>query len=174
MSNVGRRHYRVGHARQRAVPFPSVGGRVKRQTVSIVIDRTPVEVFYFMDDIAREPEWQPSLKMAEQEPPGPSRVGTTKRYVSEFMGREIENTYVVREVEPGRHLVYETTPDSAVDARTEIEWTPEGMGTRVTMTLEGSPKGFMKLVPTRVLEAAYQKELSAALSRLKERIETSG
>ena len=50
-----------------------------------------------MDDISREQEWQPSLRSAEQDPPGPSREGTKKRYVSEFMGRELRNTYVVTE-----------------------------------------------------------------------------
>jgi uncharacterized membrane protein len=139
--------------------------------VSVVVDRPPVEVYYYMDDVTREPRWQPSLKVAEQEPPGPSRVGTRKRYVSEFLGREVENTYVVTEVEPGRRLVYESTPDSAVNARTEIVWEPEGVGTRVTMTLEGSPRGRLKLVPPKVLETAYRKELTAALQRLKAGIE---
>jgi carbon monoxide dehydrogenase subunit G len=142
-----------------------------RQTASIHIDRPPREVYDYMDDVSREEEWQPNLRSASQDPPGPSRVGTRKRYVSEFLGREIENIYVVLEVEPGRRLVSETTRDSAASVRTEVTWESEGKGTRVTATVEGRPRGFMKLMPRSVVEAAYRKELSSSLRRLKELLE---
>lgn len=142
-----------------------------RQTASIHIDRSPQEVYDYMDDVSREGDWQPNLRSASQDPPGPSRVGTRKRYVSEFLGREIENTYVVLEVEPGRRLVSETTPESAASVRTEVTWEREGGGTCVTTTVEGKPRGFMKLMPRTVLEAAYRTELSSSLRRLKERLE---
>lgn len=144
---------------------------MKRHTASIVIDRSPVEVFYFMDDVAREPEWQPGLRLAEQSPPGPSRPGTRKRYVSDFMGREVENTHVVTEVVPGRRLVTETTPDSAIDGRYEIEIDPEGVGARVSLTFEGRPRGRAAALGSRVLERTYAKELRASLERLKAVIE---
>jgi carbon monoxide dehydrogenase subunit G len=124
-----------------------------------------------MDDVSREREWQPNLRSAAQEPPGPSEVGTRKRYVSEFLGREIENTYVVVEVEPGGRMLSQTTRDSAASVRTEVTWEGEGAGTRVTMTVEGRPGGLMKLMPRAMLEAAYRKELSASLQRLKECLE---
>jgi carbon monoxide dehydrogenase subunit G len=144
---------------------------MSRQSASIVITRTPQEVFDYMDDVSREQEWQPSLRSAEQDPSGPSREGTKKRYVSEFMGRELRNTYVVVEVRQGKKLVCETTKDSAVNARTEVICEPSGGGTKVTMVVEGKPKGFMKFMPATVLEAAYQKELTSALARLKARLE---
>ena len=93
---------------------------MSRQSASAVIDRSAQEVFDYMDDISREREWQPSLQSVEQDPPGPSKVGTRKRYVSEFLGRELRNTYVVIEAVPGRKLVCETTRDSSVSARTEV------------------------------------------------------
>ncbi len=145
---------------------------MSRQSASTVIDRSAQEVFDYMDDISREREWQPSLRSAEQDPPGPSRVGTKKRYQSEFLGRDLRNTYVVVEVVPGRKLVCETTRDSAVNARTEVTCDPSGSGTKVTMVIEGKPRGFMKLMPAAVLEAAYQKELTSALARLKARLES--
>lgn len=142
-----------------------------RQTASIYIRRPPSQVYQYMDDVSREGEWQPNLRSASQDPHGPSRVGTRKRYVSEFLGREIENTYVIVEVDPGRRVVSETTPDSAAEVTTEVTWDPEDSGTRVTMSVEGRPRGFMKLMPRGMLEAAYRKELSASLQRLKERLE---
>jgi len=145
-----------------------------RHTASIVIDRSAVEVFYFMDDIAREPEWQPGLRVAEQDPPGPSKVGTRKRYVSRAFGREIANTYVVTEIDPGRRIVTETTPDSAIEARYEIVIEPEGISSRVLLTMDASPKGALKLTPARVLQKTYEKELRESLHRLKELIEGGG
>jgi len=144
---------------------------MSRQSASAVIDRSAQEVFDYMDDISREREWQPSLQSVEQDPPGPSKVGTRKRYVSEFLGRELRNTYVVIEAVPGRKLVCETTRDSSVSARTEVTCEPSGSGTKVTMVIDGKPRGFMKLMPATMLEAAYKKELTSALARLKVRLE---
>jgi hypothetical protein len=144
---------------------------MSRQSANTVIDRSAQEVFDYMDDISREREWQPSLRSAEQDPPGPSRAGTKKRYVSEFLGRELRNTYVVIEAVSGRKLVCETTKDSAVNARTEVTCEPSGSGTKVTMVIDGKPRGFLKFMPASVLEAAYQKELTSALARLKVSLE---
>ena len=86
-----------------------------RQAKSIVIRRPVEEVFAYMDDVQREPEWQPQLNEAEQIPAGPTAVGTRRRYVSEFMGKRLENTYVVEVYEPNERLVVTTTKDSVLD-----------------------------------------------------------
>jgi uncharacterized membrane protein len=145
---------------------------MSRQSASIEIDRPAIEVFAYMDDIHLEREWQPNLQSAEQDPPGPTTVGTRKRYVSRFLGREVENTYVVTELEPGRRVVYETERGSTLDARSEIVCEPTGTGTIVTMLIDGKPKGVLRFVPAKVLEAASRDELDATLRRLKERLET--
>jgi len=145
---------------------------MSRQSASTVIDRTPEEVFAYMDDVSLEGEWQPNLHAAEQDPPGQSKVGTHKRYVTKFLGREVANTYVVTDIEPGRRVVYETTKDSTITATSEITWERIGSGTKVTMVIEGKPKGALKLIPRKVLEAAYRERLESALESLKERLET--
>jgi uncharacterized membrane protein len=145
---------------------------MSRQSASVVIARPPEEVFGYMDDVSRESEWQPNLKSAKQDPPGPTALGTKKRYESRFMGRDLCNTYVVVEWEPGRRVVYETEKGSSIEARSEIRYEPEGQGTRVTMFIEGKPKGFLKLVPKAALELAYTEELKATLARVKNRLES--
>lgn len=139
---------------------------------SIEIRRPLAEVYAYMDDISREREWQPQLIEAEQSPPGPTNVGTRRRYVSEFMGKRLENTYVVVELDEGRRLLCETTPDSAVLARTEIRWHETEVGTRVTMSIEGRAGGLLRFVPAKLIEATFRTELETALARLKERLET--
>jgi uncharacterized membrane protein len=144
---------------------------MSRQSATIVISRPPEEVFAYMDDVSREHEWQSNLLSAEQDPPGPTQVGTRKRYVSRFMGREIRNSYAVTAFEPGRRIVCEAEKGSAIEARSEIIWEAEGAGTRVTMVLEGKPKGFLKLVPKAALELAYREELKSTLQKVKQRLE---
>ena len=142
-----------------------------RYEQSIVIARPAPEVFAYMDDIGREREWQPQLVEAEQTPPGPTGVGTRKRYVSEFMGRRLENTYVVTRYEPGLRISAETTDDSVLEARSDLRWETVDGGTRVTMALEGSASGALRFVPARMLEKTFAKEVESALARLKERLE---
>ncbi len=139
--------------------------------VSVVIRRPVDEVFDYMNDIDREHEWQPQLREAEQIPPGPPAVGSRRRYVSDFMGRRVENTYVIRTCEPRSRMVLETAGDSALKATSEILWEEVPGGTRVTMAVDGSPKGALRLVPRRLLEATFESQLRDTLGRLKRRLE---
>lgn len=146
---------------------------MSRQSASIVIRRPPEEVYAYMDDVSREKEWQPNLQFAERDPPGPTVVGTRKRYVSRFMGREVKNTYVVTELQPGARIVYETEKGSAIDARSEVLVQPEGTDTLVTMSVDGKPRGALRLLPRSAFELAGRAELKAALERVKGRLEAS-
>jgi len=147
---------------------------VSGQSATIVIQRPPAEVFAYMDDVNREREWQPNLQIAEIDPPGPTAIGSRKRYVSRFLGKDVTNTYVVTELEPGRRVVYETEAGSTIDARSEILCEAEGAGTKVTMFVDGKPKGVLRFVPRAVLETAYRDELNTTLGRLKARLEQPG
>lgn len=142
-----------------------------RHAQTIIIQRPVDDVFAYMNDVDREPEWQPQLIEAEQTPTGPTTVGSRRRYVSEFMGKRLENTYVVKVYEPNARIVVETTKDSVLDATSEIRWEPVPEGTRVTMALEGRPKGALRFLPTSILESTFQKEVVTTLARLKERLE---
>lgn len=141
------------------------------QSATIIIARSPGDVFAYMDDVSREVEWQPSLESATQDPPGPTTLGSRKHYVSRFMGRRVENTYVVVELDPGRSLVCQTEKGSTVDARSELSLEPVASGTLVTLSMRGKPGGMLRFLPTAVLEAAYREELEASLGRLKARLE---
>lgn len=138
---------------------------------SIEIQRPLEEVYAYMGDVSREHEWQPQLLEAEQMPAGPTAIGSKRRYVSEFMGKRLENTYSVIELEPGRRIVCETDPGSAVSARTVIRWDPSADGTRVTMSIEGKAGGLLRFVPPKLIEATFRSEVQAALGRLKARLE---
>jgi carbon monoxide dehydrogenase subunit G len=124
-----------------------------------------------MDDVTREAEWQPGIREASKEPAGDTTVGTRKRYVSEFMGRRIENVYVTRRFVPNEHVSYETTSESVLRAKVDLRFEPVGSGTRVTMAVAGKVTGVLKFLPKSVLEGVFRKELESSLRLLKDRLE---
>ncbi len=142
-----------------------------RYSDSVLIQRPVADVFDYMDDVGRENEWQPNLQSAKQEPPVATAVGTRRHYVSGFLGREIKNSYEVTVLEPNRLVRLESLPGSTVSATNEIRWAGEGTGTRVTMTVEGKPKGALRFVPDAVIEAAFRSHMKDSLSLLKQRLE---
>ena len=137
----------------------------------VQIDSPVSRVFEYMDDVAREPEWQPGIKEAHKDPPGDTAVGTRKRYVSEFMGRQVENTYVTTVFDRDERVVYETTPESVLRARVELTFDDMGSGTRVTMAVEGKAAGALKFIPKGILEGVFRKELEGSLALLKKALE---
>lgn len=144
-----------------------------RITETVTIRRPRSEVAAYMDDIDREKEWQPSLLEADQTPAGPTAVGTEKRYVSEFLGKRVENTYVATEVDPGRRVAYRTTRQSTLQATSEVEWADVEGGTRVTLSVDGKPTGVLRFVPRGMLEEASKRQLRDTLGRLKECLEST-
>jgi carbon monoxide dehydrogenase subunit G len=137
-----------------------------------VVIASPVSrVFAYMDDVSREREWQPAIIEAHKDPPGETAVGTRKRYVSQFMGRRIENSYVTTLFERDERIFYETTPGSVLQAKVELHFEPEGAGTRVTMAFRGELTGPLRFIPQGILEGAYRKEMKSTLDLLKQRLE---
>lgn len=137
----------------------------------VVIASPVARVFAYMDDVDREREWQPGIVDARKEPPGATRVGTRKRYVSEFLGRRIKNTYVTTLFEPNERVAYETTADSVLRGTVEVRFEAAESGTKVSMAVSGKPTGPLRFIPRGILESVFKKELRASLSLLKEKLE---
>lgn len=139
-----------------------------------VVVNAPVDrVFNYMDDVAREKEWQPGIQEAYKEPAGETSVGTRKRYISEFMGKRIENTYVTKLFELNQRVTYESTPDSVIRATVDLRFESMDGKTKVTMAVQGKPTGVLRFIPQGVLESAFRKELEGSLGLLKDRLEAA-
>ena len=138
----------------------------------VFIDCPVSEVFAYMDDVEQEKDWQPGIKEASKDPLGETAVGTRKRYVSEFLGRPVRNTYVTSAFELDKRVVYETTSDSVMKARMEITFEAEGSGTRVTMEIQAKPTGVLRFIPQAILEGTAGKELEKSLALLKKELES--
>lgn len=137
-----------------------------------VVVNAPVDrVFSYMDDVAREKEWQPGIMQAFKEPAGETSVGTRKRYISEFMGKRIENIYVTKVFEPNERVTYESTPDSVIRATVDLRFESSDGSTKVTMAVQGKPTGVLRFIPQAMLEGAFRKELEGSLGLLKKQLE---
>lgn len=136
--------------------------------ISVDIERPVEEVFARMTDLPRMPEWN---HMVEEVVPSEThlRVGSTARVKMRILGRRIEATYEVIELEPNRRFVGRTgAPISVTDT-----WAFEPLDehrARLTYGSVGETRGFFKLADPIVGRIA-KKQLTAQLETFKELLE---
>jgi uncharacterized protein YndB with AHSA1/START domain len=139
---------------------------------TIEIDRPPAEVFAYVTDPARLPEWQESVVSSRVEGTGSSgartRANVTRRIgpLTRAMTAELElsppTSWTVRGVDgPVRGNV-----------KGAIEPLDDGARSRVTLELELVGYGIGKLLVPLVARPQVRKELPRNLRNLKERLES--
>ena len=135
---------------------------------SIVVDRTPAEVFAFLTDPANLPAWQGSCRSARAD--GPVEVGARITEKRSFLGREATSIVEVTELEPERLFTLEVVEGPvAFSVRHRLE--PAGDGTRVTVNAEGEPGGVLRF-GSRFVARAVEQETRKNFARLKTVLET--
>ncbi len=140
---------------------------------SIVINKTVEEVFSYMDDIEREHEWQPYLRGWRQSPDqNQNGVGTVRRYDNQYMGRSFTNEYRIVEYERNKKVMYESTPEAAVQARGGTLWEPSNGGTKVTFIFKPQLGDFWGFVPRPIVRRIYMRTLKNNMQRLKQVLES--
>ena len=141
--------------------------RIVRVDGSIVINRTPDEVFAYATDPAHTPEWQSSA--LETSVDGPVQAGASGKEVRKFLGRRMESTMKIEAFEPPRRFALQVT-SGPVPFHVEQTVEPEGTGSLVSVTIEGEPGGFFKLAEPLV-ERAVRRELEGNFATLKDILE---
>jgi uncharacterized membrane protein len=137
----------------------------------IDIARPREEVAAFAADPANATAWYRNITSVEWETPPPAQVGSRVRFVAKFLGRTLEYTYEVREVQPGRRFVM-STADGPFPMETTYTWEDApGGGTHMTLRNRGEPAGFAA-VTAPVMSRAMRRANEADLRRLKELLET--
>src|ERR1700674_5884503 len=111
--------------------------------IPVNIDRPVEEVFAYLSDVARIPEWN---SMVDEVVPSdtPLQVGSTAHIKMRLLGRRIEATMEVMELESNRRVVVKTgAPISVTDT-----YTFEALGenrSRLIYLSGGETKGFFQL-----------------------------
>ena len=140
----------------------------------VVIDRPCDEVAAYAADPSHAPDWYVNIESVEWHTEAPLRVGSRVAFVARFLGRPLEYTYEIVELEPGRRLVMRTA-EGPFPMETTYTWTSLDAGrTRMTLRNRGAPAGFSKLTSpfmAAAMRRANNKDL-ANLKRILERAET--
>ena len=136
----------------------------------INIARPRDEVSAFAADPSNATTWYKNIKAVEWETPPPLVVGSRVQFRARFLGRTLNYTYEVRELEPGRHFVM-ATAQGPFPMETTYAWEDMADGaTRMTLRNRGEPSGFAAATAP-VMTRAMRKANMADLRRLKALLE---
>lgn len=109
---------------------------VVRIAESIVIDRSPEEVFAFLALRANDPVWMASVVESDWlDAAAPLAVGRRGRMVMKALGRRSEYIDEVTDYVPGRRIAHRTV-EGPIDLNTACITEPEGTACRVTVVAE--------------------------------------
>jgi uncharacterized membrane protein len=102
---------------------------------SIEINRSPDDVFAYLDDVERHGEWQDQIVAVERQSEGPLLVGSRVRETRRVPGGNRSMTYEVTEHNPPRQSAFRVL-DGPVRAVGTISIEPVGDdGTRSKLTI---------------------------------------
>ena len=138
-------------------------------TSSVDIAASPEEVFAWLSDFERNPQWQGGMKSARFTSEGPVAVGSTYEQVASFLGRRIETTFEVVAFEADRSITIASTSGTFPITVTRSVEPIEG-GTRVHADVAGEPGGLFKLAGP-LLARMVRKSVDGDYARLKELLE---
>ena len=136
---------------------------------TLEIARSPEEVFDYLADVARLPEWQESAERVEVE--GELAEGSRFREVRSFMGRRATSTLEVTEFDRPRRFSLHVVEGpikyavehalEGVDGRTRITFVGRGDTERIPRLMRGTVR--------RMVERQFVKDLES----LKQHLESS-
>ena len=138
---------------------------------SIEIDRPPGEVAAFAGDPGNATAWYANIESVEWKTPPPMTVGSQIAFVAHFLGRRLEYTYEIVELEPGARLVMRTS-DGPFPMETTYTWSSAGTGTRMELRNLGEPYGFSKIAAP-FMKPAMRRANDRDLRRLKQLLESA-
>jgi uncharacterized protein YndB with AHSA1/START domain len=137
---------------------------------TVEIERPRGEVFAFAADPSNATAWYKNIKAVEWETPPPAVVGSRVRFRAQFLGRTLDYTYEVRQIEPGRRFVM-ATAQGPFPMETTYAWDDTADGaTKMSLRNRGEPSGFAA-VTAPVIAMAMRRANEADLRRLKALLE---
>jgi hypothetical protein len=136
----------------------------------VEIQRPRVEVAAFAADPNNATAWYKNIRSVAWETPPPLTVGSRLRFRARFLGRTLEYTYEVLDLEPGRLFVM-ASADGPFAMETTYTWDDAAPNaTRMGLRNRGEPSGFAS-VSAPVMSLAMRTANQADLRRLKALLE---
>ena len=137
---------------------------------SITINQPIERVFAFLTDPTNTPKWQLNVLESKVMTEGPTHVGTRIIEVRSFLGRKIESTSEITELEPNKRLVFKSV-FGPFPYKGTYSFESLGKTTRVTLDAEAEPKGFYKLAEG-ILAGGMKKQLETDVAQAKQLLES--
>ncbi|MBT2685113.1 SRPBCC family protein [Bacillus sp. ISL-37] len=133
--------------------------------------KSPVErVSEYAANPDNAPEWYVNIDSAEWLTEKPLNLGSKIAFKAKFLGRELAYIYEIVEYVPGRKMVMQTS-EGPFPMKTTYTWnTVDSNTTRMTLTNQGEPSGFSKLV-SPFMASMMKKANMKDLRNLKEILE---
>ncbi len=139
---------------------------------SVEIERTPDEVFRFVEDPSNDPIWRSGISDARQTSEGPRGVGTTGEEVYRVAGRDNPSSWKITVHDPGQRVEYVST-SGPFEYRGVWLYAATDSGTRLTVSIDWSTTdkealgGLSERALVRTWQSVTEKEL-LGLKRLLE------
>jgi Polyketide cyclase / dehydrase and lipid transport len=140
-------------------------------SAQIHIDRPPDEVFAVVGDAANNPSWRKNVVRTEWLDAGPMRVGRRGRQTARLFGREWTSEAEIVEWDPPRTAAWQTV-QGPVTVRSRIRVEPNGSGSLVTGSADGSFRGVLGPLLTRLAVPGMVRQASADLAGLRRHLES--
>ena len=147
---------------------------MQKFTVSVIINRSPQDVFDFLSNPVNFQQWMPLMQSAAWTSSGEPGVGTTGRGIMKMAGQEKELLVEVTRWDPpnrwGFKIINAQFPVEATDYVYRLE--PEDGGTRVTLDGEFEMVGILRFT-AGLMGKMYAKSNGHELNTAKQLLETS-
>ncbi|MGA7172332.1 MAG: SRPBCC family protein [Candidatus Dormiibacterota bacterium] len=137
--------------------------------IASVIDRPPDEVFAYLVNVERYPDWNGNISSAKKTSEGPVGTGSTLEFVGKMLGRGFESSVVVTEYAANQRFATKTTSGPfyiEIDYKLE----PADGKTALTYAVRGESKGFFKLAEPIIVRVT-RKQFEADAESLKALVE---
>jgi uncharacterized protein YndB with AHSA1/START domain len=145
-----------------------------RIVTSVEIARAPQDVFAYVTDPSRLPEWQASV-VGVQHDGSPVRVGKRAVVTRQAGPRKMDSTAEIAELAPPqRWFIRGLDGPIRGNVKGRIEPLENGARSRVTIELELQGHGIGKLLLPLVVKRQAQREMPENAQRLKGRLEAAG
>lgn len=138
--------------------------------ISVHINRPVADVFKYMADLTKVPEWNAIVEEAKPSET-PIKVGTKVETRARFLGRKIESTSEITQFELNKRFTQKSEKPFPLSIATAVE--AEGGGTKLVATFEGEPGGFFRIgepVLARIAKKQFQTQLETAKELLEAQV----
>jgi uncharacterized membrane protein len=142
---------------------------MKHVESSITINHPIEEVFTFVADFSKATQYQPGIIEARVTSSGPVGVGTTYKWVQNFVGQKMDTNGEITVWDPPNRYEWKSI-GGPFPVSGGIVLKAEGNATVVTFFADAEPGGFFKIAEG-LLVKQIEGQMSDALKKLKELLE---